>query len=124
MTIRSNRSAYTGTRSKLRRSCPRRFVRAFAYWREPDPSAALPDLGKALGAAAARAHDAGVTLALENEHECNVATSGEARAALDATNSPYLRLIWDPGNAAMLDPAHSTGLAAWRRSTTASRMCT
>jgi sugar phosphate isomerase/epimerase len=70
----------------------------------------LPDLGKALGAAAARAHDAGVTLALENEHECNVATSGEARAALDATGSPHLRLIWDPGNAAMLDPGSFRGL--------------
>jgi sugar phosphate isomerase/epimerase len=85
-------------------------VRAFAYWRESDPSAALPDLGKALHRAAARANDAGVTLALENEHECNVATNVEARAALDAAASPHLRLIWDPGNAAMLDPAPFAGL--------------
>ena len=85
-------------------------VRAFSYWREPDPSAALPDLGEALHAAAAQAHDAGVTLALENEHECNVATSAEARAALDAAASHYLRLIWDPGNAAMLDPDAFSGL--------------
>jgi sugar phosphate isomerase/epimerase len=85
-------------------------VRAFAYWREPDPSAALPELGDALCRAAARATDAGVTLALENEHECNVATSLEARAALDAAASPGLRLIWDPGNAAMLDPAAWSGL--------------
>jgi sugar phosphate isomerase/epimerase len=85
-------------------------VRAFAYWREPDPSVALPDLGVALGRAASRAHDADVTLALENEHECNVATSSEARAAVDAAASPHLRLIWDPGNAAMLDPASFAGL--------------
>jgi sugar phosphate isomerase/epimerase len=85
-------------------------VRAFAYWREPDPSVALPDLGTALARAATRAHDAGVTLALENEHECNVATSVEARAALNAAASPLLRLIWDPGNAAMLDPASFAGL--------------
>jgi L-ribulose-5-phosphate 3-epimerase len=85
-------------------------VRAFAYWREPDPSVALPDLGVALGRAASLAHDAGVTLALENEHECNVATSSESRAALDAAASPHLRLIWDPGNAAMLDPASFAGL--------------
>jgi L-ribulose-5-phosphate 3-epimerase len=85
-------------------------VRAFAYWREADPSAALPELGRALGRAAARASEAGVTLALENEHECNVATSAEARAALDAAGSPHLRLIWDPGNAAMLDPASFAGL--------------
>ena len=85
-------------------------VRAFGYWREPDPRAALPELGAALRRAAARASDAGVTLALENEHECNVATSAEARAALDAASSPHLRLIWDPGNAAMLEPASFTGL--------------
>jgi L-ribulose-5-phosphate 3-epimerase len=85
-------------------------VRAFSYWREPDPSAALSELGDALHRAAARAHDAGVTLALENEHECNVATSAEAGAALDAAASPHLRLIWDPGNAAMLDRASFAGL--------------
>ena len=85
-------------------------VRAFAYWREDDARAALPDAGGALHAAAERAHGAGVTLALENEHECNVATSAEARAALDATASPHLRLIWDPGNAAMLDPSAFIGL--------------
>jgi len=85
-------------------------VRAFGYWREPDPAAALPDLGRALHDATARAHAAGVTLALENEYECNVATAAEARAALDAAESPQLRLIWDPGNAAMLDPAAWNGL--------------
>jgi L-ribulose-5-phosphate 3-epimerase len=85
-------------------------VRAFSYWRESDPRAALPDLGQALHRAAARANEAGVTLALENEHECNVATSAEAQAALDAAASPHLRLIWDPGNAAMLDPSSFSGL--------------
>ena len=85
-------------------------VRAFAYWREPDPSAALAELGSALRLAATRASDVGVTLALENEHECNVATSVEARDALDAAGSPQLRLIWDPGNAAMLDPGSFGGL--------------
>jgi L-ribulose-5-phosphate 3-epimerase len=85
-------------------------VRAFAYWREAHPSAVLQELGSALNRAAARSSDAGATLALENEHECNVATSAEARAALDAADSPHLRLIWDPGNAAMLDPASFAGL--------------
>src|SRR5207248_2042787 len=90
-------------------------VRAFSYWREPEPGAALTELGRALRRAAARASEAGVTLALENEHECNVATSLEARAALDASVSPYLRLIWDPGNAAMLDPASFAGLGGLER---------
>ena len=85
-------------------------VRAFGYWREPDPVAALRDLGPALRDATARADAAGLTLALENEHECNVATASEARAALDVADAPELRLIWDPGNAAMLDPAAWTGV--------------
>jgi L-ribulose-5-phosphate 3-epimerase len=90
-------------------------VRAFAYWREPDPSVVLAELGRALRRAAARASDAGLTLALENEHECNVATSDEAIAALGAANSPDLRLIWDPGNAAMLDTASFSGLGGLGR---------
>jgi L-ribulose-5-phosphate 3-epimerase len=85
-------------------------VRAFAYWREADPRAALPAVGLALRDAAERSHAAGVTLALENEHECNVATSAEAHAAIVAADSPHLRLIWDPGNAAMLAPSMFTGL--------------
>jgi sugar phosphate isomerase/epimerase len=85
-------------------------VRAFSYWRELDPAAALPELGHALSRAAARSGEVGVTLALENEHECNVATSAEAWAALEATESPDLRVIWDPGNAAMLDPRSFSGL--------------
>jgi sugar phosphate isomerase/epimerase len=85
-------------------------LRAFAYWREPDPGAALPELGRTLRHAAARASDTGVTLALENEHECNVATSAEAQAALETADSLDLRLIWDPGNAAMLEPASFAGL--------------
>jgi sugar phosphate isomerase/epimerase len=85
-------------------------VRAFGWWREPDPAAALPDLGRALREANARVQEAGLTLVLENEHECNVATAAEAHAALDAARAPGLRLIWDPGNAAMLDPAGWHGL--------------
>jgi sugar phosphate isomerase/epimerase len=85
-------------------------VRAFSFWREPDPAAVLPELGRDLQRASALARDAGVTLALENEHECNVATSSEARAALDSADAPDLRLIWDAGNAAMLDPHAFSGL--------------
>ena len=51
-----------------------------------------------------------MTLALENEHDCNVATSAEVRAALDAAASLDLHVIWDPGNAAMLDRVSFTGL--------------
>ncbi len=85
-------------------------VRAFSYWREPDPAAALPELGAALREAAARCAALGLTLALENEHDCNVGSSAETQAALAATTAPELRVIWDPGNAAKLDSAGFSGL--------------
>ena len=109
-TIQTRRSVVLGHALEAAPILSAPLVRAFGYWREPDPSAALAELGSALRRAAARASDAGVTLALENEHECNVATADEARAALAAADSPGLRLIWDPGNAAMLDPASFSGL--------------
>lgn len=84
-------------------------VRAFAYWREPDPTAALQELGLTLRDATTRATAVGLTLALENEHECNVATAMEAHTALAAADASELRLIWDPGNAAMLAPAAWNG---------------
>jgi sugar phosphate isomerase/epimerase len=85
-------------------------VRAFSYWREPNSATACADLSVELRHAAVRAKNAGVRLALENEHECNVASSSEARALLDAAHSPHLRLIWDAGNAAKLDVADFDGL--------------
>jgi sugar phosphate isomerase/epimerase len=86
-------------------------VRAFGYWREPDPAESLLDLGRTLRAATMRAHAAGLTLALENEHECNVATAAEARAALVAADASQLRLIWD-AHVHLKDVAPA---AAWTR---------
>jgi sugar phosphate isomerase/epimerase len=85
-------------------------VRAFSFWREPDLSAVLDELGAALHDGAARAAEAGRTLALENEHDCNVASAAEVAAALAAADAPDLGVIWDAGNAAMLDPAAFAGL--------------
>ena len=43
--------------------------------------------------------EAGLTLALENIGECNVATSNEIVRFFDLLHSPHIGLIWDPGNA-------------------------
>jgi sugar phosphate isomerase/epimerase len=83
-------------------------VRAFSFWREPSPAAAFPELGSALREAAEMARAEGVTLAVENEHDCNVASAAEVAAALE--NSPDVGVIWDAGNAAMLDPDAYSGL--------------
>ena len=85
-------------------------VRAFSFWREPNPAVTFFELGEALRPAVALAEAAGVLVALENEHDCNAGSAAEARGALDAAAAPGLGLIWDPGNAAMLDPAAFHGL--------------
>jgi L-ribulose-5-phosphate 3-epimerase len=84
-------------------------VRAFSFWREDDPVAVLPVLGPALRRAAELARAAGVTLALENEHECNVNFASEIAVTLAAAG-PELGVIWDAGNVAMLDPDGYSGL--------------
>ncbi len=78
-----------GRRARLERCAPpggpgAPVVRAFGYWREPDPAPHCPTSAGAATSGGDASDAAGITLALENEHECNVATAVEARAALDA----------------------------------------
>lgn len=77
-------------------------VRAFSFWRLPDPTEARGELLETLTEATHRAGEAGVKLVLENEHECNLGTGEEAAWILDKIPSEDFGLIWDPGNEAML----------------------
>jgi L-ribulose-5-phosphate 3-epimerase len=77
-------------------------VRAFSFWRVPDPTSVREEVVRALVQAVKRAQEAGLKLALENEHECNVGTGAEAGWILGRISSPFFGLVWDPGNEAML----------------------
>ena len=77
-------------------------VRAFSFWRVPDPASVRGEVVQTLTQAVERAQEADLKLGLENEHECNVATGAEAGWVLDRILSPSFGLIWDPGNEAML----------------------
>jgi len=77
-------------------------VRAFSFWRVPDPASVRGEVVQALTQAVERTQEAGLKLGLENEHECNVGTGAEAGWVLDRIPSPSFGLIWDPGNEAML----------------------
>lgn len=74
-------------------------VRTFSWLRQAEPSGLNNRLVEVLAEAHARTLAAGLTLALENEHACTIATGAEARPLLDSL--PGLGLIWDPGNEAM-----------------------
>jgi sugar phosphate isomerase/epimerase len=77
-------------------------VRIFSYWRVADPEKVYPQVRDRLGKAARLAEKNGITLVLENEHECNIGTGKELGRILKDVNSPSLRGVWDPGNAVML----------------------
>lgn len=84
----------------LARSLGTKFVRCFDFWRLDDPGPYRNAMNNRLRRAAEIAGKNGVTLLLENEHACNTATAAEAAAVLTAVDSPFLMMVWDPGNAA------------------------
>ena len=84
----------------LARSLGTKFVRCFDFWRLDDLGPYRNAMNDRLRRAAEIAGKNGVTLLLENEHACNTATAAEAAAVLTAVDSPFLMMVWDPGNAA------------------------
>jgi len=74
-------------------------LRCFDFWRLDDPTPFRKDIDGKLSSAAELCRDKGITLVLENEHECNTGTAREAVRTLAAV--PALSLNWDPGNAVM-----------------------
>jgi sugar phosphate isomerase/epimerase len=77
-------------------------VRAFSFWRLPDPIAARQEIRDVLQEATATVAKRGKLLGLENEHSCNIGTGGEAAWYLERIPDRTFGLIWDPGNEAAL----------------------
>ena len=76
-------------------------VRCFDYWRLNDDRPYRAAMDEKLIAAAGKFAKANIILLLENEYECNTATSTESVRTLNAVRAPNFMLNWDPGNAAM-----------------------
>ncbi len=77
-------------------------VRCFDFWRLEDETPYRAAINQKLLAASDQAGKKGVILLLENEGACNTATGAEAAKVLQAVQSSYLMLNWDPGNAVTL----------------------
>ena len=77
-------------------------IRIFSFWRR---GRMTPEIEEQIVAAlvnpAQAAERAGVTLVLENEHDCFVGTGAEAARVIVKVGSPALKMVWDPGNAFM-----------------------
>lgn len=77
-------------------------VRAFNFWRQPNPKDLYQPALNALTEATAICHDSGVLLGFENEHACTAATGEEASWFLNRIEDETIGLIWDPGNEAVV----------------------
>lgn len=82
-------------------------LRVFAYVRVVDVPAVWDRLANELGEYAHVAEKGGVTLLLENESSCNVATSKELADMTLKVNAKALGMNWDPDN------TYAFGEKAW-----------
>jgi L-ribulose-5-phosphate 3-epimerase len=76
-----------------------RIVRVFSYWRTVAPERCFEAVVSALSALAVKAAAEDLTVGLENEHACNIATAAESACVLEAISAENLQLVWDPANA-------------------------
>ncbi len=74
-------------------------IRVFSYWRTVEPERCFEAVAEALTKLAEQGAAHGVTIGLENEHACNVATGAEAGRMLERVKHSNLKLVWDPANA-------------------------
>lgn len=76
-----------------------KIIRVFSFWRVVQPEACFDSVVRELGQLAERAARHGLTIGLENEHACNIATGAETRRVLDCLKHSSLGVVWDPANA-------------------------
>ncbi|HEY2018158.1 MAG TPA: sugar phosphate isomerase/epimerase family protein [Bryobacteraceae bacterium] len=76
-----------------------RIVRVFSYWRTVRPEECFDRIVEALRGFADQASGRDLTIAVENEHACNIATAAETARLLAALDHPGLKMVWDPANA-------------------------
>jgi sugar phosphate isomerase/epimerase len=76
-----------------------RVIRVFSYWRAQAPEKCFDRIVEALARMAGDAAHEDLTIGLENEAACNIATGAETARVLEAIDHPNLKVVWDPANA-------------------------
>jgi L-ribulose-5-phosphate 3-epimerase len=76
-----------------------RIIRVFSYWRTIRPEECFDRVVDAVRGLADQASERGLTIAIENEHACNIATAGETARLLAALEHSSVKMVWDPANA-------------------------
>src|SRR5687767_785456 len=68
--------------------CGARILRVFSYWRTVEPEQTFPRVAEALHGLGEEGARRGITIALENEHACNVGTGAESAKLLRTVAHP------------------------------------
>jgi sugar phosphate isomerase/epimerase len=77
-------------------------IRTFSFWKQAPLTPAQEEMiVDAYAEPALMAERAGLTLVVENEHACCLATGAQTARVLEEIASPAVRAVWDPGNAFM-----------------------
>ncbi|MGQ9525406.1 MAG: sugar phosphate isomerase/epimerase family protein [Armatimonadota bacterium] len=75
-------------------------IRTFAFWRRTEMTPEIVDrIAELYQRPLQIAKDAGVTLCLENEHDCYMSTGVETAEFLQRMSAHGMQAVWDPGNA-------------------------
>ena len=77
-----------------------RIIRTFTFWKKGDLAPNFEAIVRAYDEPARIAAGEGVILGVENEAACFVGTGLEAAEFVEAVDSPAVKAVWDPGNAA------------------------
>jgi len=75
------------------------YTRIFTFWFQGDMEHYMDKLVDKIQQALDIAKDEGVYLVIENEYSCFVGKGAETRKMIDTIKSPWLKSLWDPGNA-------------------------
>jgi sugar phosphate isomerase/epimerase len=73
-------------------------IRVFTFWKRGPSELVWDQIKRHFRPAIPIAQDAGVILAIENEHTTYCATAAETARLVCELNSPVVRVVWDPCN--------------------------
>jgi len=76
-------------------------LRVFSFWRTLEPERLFGRIVESLAEAIEKASRRGISIGLENEHACNIATGAESAPVLRTLTDEHFGLVWDPGNSYM-----------------------
>lgn len=86
--------------STIARELDTNMVRCFSFWRlGDDPTPYWQEMLDLYQMAVEIAAEEDIVLVMENDFECNLGSGELATKMIADVNSPYLRLLWDCGNA-------------------------